>query len=161
MRETGGAIVGAVFASLLSLAWWPWAFWVFSIFLALIAVVAVYAIPDAPKKEGVTRKSLRQKLVALDLPGAVTGITALVLFNFAWNQAPIVGWAEAYVFVLLIVGLLFAAVFFYIELRVAPEPLIPFDALSADVSFVLGCVACGWGSFGKYQSLGFLGQVAS
>jgi MFS family permease len=39
-------------------------------------------------------------------------------------------------------------VFFYIELRVSEYPLIPFDALSADVSFVLGAVACGWGCFG-------------
>ena len=92
---------------------------------------------------------MRQKLTALDLPGAVTGITALVLFNFAWNQAPIVGWAQAYVYVLLIVGLLFAGLFFYIEFRVAPEPLIPFHAFSSDVCFVLGCVACGWASFGE------------
>lgn len=28
------------------------------------------------------------------------------------------------------------------------SPLIPFDALSADVAFVLGCIACGWGCFG-------------
>jgi hypothetical protein len=129
--------------------WWPWAFWSFAIILAITAVVAVYAIPNPPPKIEVAQKSLRQKLIALDLPGAVTGITALVLFNFAWNQAPIVGWDKVYVYVTLILGALFAARFFYIELRVSPEPLIPFQALSVDVSFVLGCIACGWASFGK------------
>ena len=106
-------------------------------------------VPDPPPKDDVARKSLRQKLIALDLPGAVTGITALVLFNFAWNQAPIVGWAEAYVYACLILGLIFAGVFFYVEFRVAPEPLIPFQAFSPEVSFVLACIACGWASFGK------------
>ena len=110
----------------------------------------MHVIPDPPKSDDVARKSLRQKLVALDLLGAVTGITALVLFNFAWNQAPIVSWSKAYVYVCLILGLLFAALFFYVELRLAPEPLIPFHALSADVGFVLGCIACGWASFGMH-----------
>ena len=138
-----------MFAALFSLAWWPWTFFSFAITLAIITVVAVYVIPDPPPKNEVARKSLRQKLVSLDLPGAVTGITALVLFNFAWNQAPIVGWKMAYVYVCLILGLLFAAAFFYIELRLAPEPLLPLHAFSSDVCFVLGCVACGWASFGK------------
>jgi hypothetical protein len=145
--------MGALFASLFALAWWPWAFWSFAITLAIAAIVAVYAIPDPPPKLEVAQKSLRQKLVALDLPGAVTGITALVLFNFAWNQAPIVGWDRAYVYVMLILGIISAAGFFYIELRVSNEPLIPFQALSVDVSFVLGCIACGWASFGKFDML--------
>jgi hypothetical protein len=140
--------VGSVFASLFALAWWPWAFWSLAMVLAAITIVAIYAVPDPPKKSDVTRMSLRQKLVALDLAGAATGITALVLINFAWNQAPIVGWTQPYVYVLLLVGLLFAAVFFYIEWRVAPEPLIPFHAFTPDVSFVLGCIAFGWASFG-------------
>lgn len=38
--------------------------------------------------------------------------------------------------------------FFYIEIKVSSSPLIPFEALSVDVAFVLGCVACGWGCFG-------------
>jgi MFS family permease len=71
-----------------------------------------------------------------------------VLFNFAWNQAPLVGWQKAYVYVILIISILLIPVFFYIELRVSPYPLIPFDALSGDVAFVLACVACGWSCFG-------------
>lgn len=123
----------------------------------MIAAVSSVVIPDPPLNAKVTRMSLKEKLVALDLGGAVTGITALVLFNFAWNQAPIVSWNEAYVYACLILGVLFACVFFYIELKLVDEPLVPFHVLSGDVSFVLGCVACGWGTFGEsYARSGFL-----
>lgn len=56
---------------------------------------------------------------------------------------------------MLILGLLFVPVFFYIELRVAKHPLIPFDALTADVSFVLAAVGCGWGCFGIWFFYGW------
>lgn len=148
---TVGAVVGAVFAGLFALTWWPWTFWSTSIVLAIIAVAGIYIIPDPPRKPEVARKSLREKIIACDFPGAVTGITALVLFNFAWNQAPIVGWQKAYVYVCLIIGVLLVPVFFYIELKVAPEPLLAFNALNTDVGFVLACVACGWSCFGQRQ----------
>jgi MFS family permease len=142
-----GSIAGAAMAGTLALAWWPWAFWVEAIALAVIAVVAYYIIPNPPRRREAAMP-MREKIVRLDLLGAVTGVAALVLINVAWNQAPIVGWQEAYVFVLLIIGILVVLVFFYIELRVSQYPLIPFDALTADVSFVLGAVACGWACFG-------------
>ena len=143
----GGAVVGAAFAGLFNLAWWPWTFWSFAIALACIAVVGSYVIPEPPKKFGKTL-TLREKMAELDILGGLTGVTALVLINFAWNQSGAVTWAKAYVYVCLILGALFAGAFFYIELRVATSPLIPFDALSTDVAFVLGCVACGWSCFG-------------
>jgi hypothetical protein len=84
----------------------------------------------------------------LDLLGATVGITAMILFNFAWNQAPGFGWEKPYIYVLLIISILLFPVFFYIELKVAKKPLLPFDALSTDVSFVLICESCGWAAFG-------------
>lgn len=48
----------------------------------------------------------------------------------------------------MIIGILFVPLFFYIELRVAKYPIIPFDALNTDVAFVLACIACGWSCFG-------------
>lgn len=106
-------------------------------------------IPDPPPaKAGGKKRSLRETIILLDPLGGLVGITSLVLINFAWNQSGVAGWQEAYVYVTLIIGVLLAPVFFYIELRVSSEPLIPFEALSADVAFVLACVACGWGCFG-------------
>ena len=143
----GGAVIGAVFAGLFNLAWWPWTFWSFAIALACIAVVGSYVIPEPPKKF-TKAMTWRETIAELDVLGGLTGVTALVLINFAWNQSGVVTWAKTYVYVCLILGLLFAAAFFFIELRVATSPLIPFDALSTDVAFVLACVACGWSCFG-------------
>lgn len=143
----GGAVVGAAFAGLFNLAWWPWTFWSFAIALACIAVVGSYVIPEPPKKIAKTM-TVRGKIAELDLLGGLVGVTALILINFAWNQSGVVTWAKAYVYVCLILGGFFAAAFFFIELRVAPSPLIPFDALSPDVAFVLACVVCGWSCFG-------------
>lgn len=144
----GGSITGAIFAGLFSLTWWPWTFFSFAIALAAVVVAAWLVIPDPPRRVSTKGQSLREKILDLDPLGAVTGVAALVLFNFAWNQAPIVGWDKVYVYVLLIVGFLLFPLFFFVELRVSKAPLIPFDALSTDVIFVLGCIACGWSMFG-------------
>ncbi|KAL2834782.1 major facilitator superfamily domain-containing protein [Aspergillus pseudoustus] len=141
-----GAIIGGVFAALFSqLAWWPWTYWSMAIASVIFAGIAWLVIvpirhkrPDEPL------------FTSLDIPGAFTGITGLVLVNIAWNQAPTVSWAEPYVIILLILGMLFLAAFFIIEFRFATHPLIPFHAFSVDVSFVLACVATGWGCFGTW-----------
>lgn len=141
-----GSVLGSAFASLFALTWWPWAWWCFSIVLAATTVLGYFVIPDMPQSH--LPSTWKAKLAFLDLPGAVTGITGLILFNFAWNQAPIVGWDMPYVYVTLILGVLFVAAFFLIEIKYAKAPLLPFDALTADVGFVLGAVACGWACFG-------------
>jgi len=145
----GGSIVGAAFAGLFALRSWPWAFYSLALALFATAILGTFVIPNPPRKDsGIEGMSTRQIIMAIDLPGCFTGILSLVLINFAWNQSGVVGWAEPYVYVCLILGILIIPIFFYIELRVSSSPLIPFDALSADVGFVLACIACGWGSFG-------------
>jgi MFS family permease len=145
---TGGAVVGGTFAGLWSLLWWPWTFWTFGITLALLAVLSTFILPSVPLGAEVRNLTHRKKMAELDMVGASIGITAMVLFNFAWNQAPGFGWSNVYIYVLLIVGILLFPVFFWYELRVAKKPLLPFDALSVDVSFVLICESCGWAAFG-------------
>ncbi|KAI1338208.1 MFS general substrate transporter [Xylariaceae sp. FL0016] len=145
----GGSVLGSVFSGVFALTWWPWAFWAFSIILATVTVVGVYAIPPCPAKfRRDIPRGFKETMQQLDMIGTILGVTGLVLFNFSWNQAPIVGWQRPYVFVLLIIGALFLAGFFVYETHYAKHPLIPFHALSRDVSFVLGAVACGWSSFG-------------
>lgn len=142
-----GSVIGGTFSGLFALTWWPWTFWAFSLVLAGTVVLAYVVIPPVPSSHHSPR-TWSQTVQALDLPGAVTGVTGLVLFNFAWNQAPIVGWEQPYVYVTLILGILFVAAFFVFELRFSPQPLVPFDALKPDVAFVLAAIACGWSSFG-------------
>ena len=142
-----GAILGGVFAGLFNLAWWPWTFWSFAIALACIAMLGIYIIPSPPPILA-KPSTLLQKISELDLPGGLTGITALILINFAWNQSGVATWTQPYVYTTLILGLLCTLLFLLIETRLSPSPLIPFAALTPDVAFVLGSVASGWSSFG-------------
>lgn len=144
-----GSVLGSCFSGLFALAWWPWTFWTFGMVLMVCLGIGYYAIPAASNKHRhQLPKGLKNTLIELDLMGTILGVGGLVLVNFAWNQAPIVGWSEPYVYVLLIVGALLLAAFFVFELNYAANPLIPFHALSYDVSFVLGAIACGWSCFG-------------
>lgn len=143
-----GSVIGSAFAGLFARAWWPWTYWAFALYLFLLAAIGSYAIPAPPKESRFAHMSAREQMANLDLPGAVAGVTALVLFNFAWNQAPLVGWNTPYVYICLILAFLFLPLFFYIELRSAATPLLPFTALTPDVAFVLASVACGWACFG-------------
>ncbi|KAI1171089.1 major facilitator superfamily transporter [Nemania sp. FL0916] len=145
-----GAVIGSAVSAAISLAWWPWSFYALSIWLVVLIVLGYIAIPDTPRKydafaSGITLRKLNDEL---DLPGALMGVVSLVLFNFAWNQAPIVGWATAETIVPLVLGLVIFGVFAWVEMKIAPRPLLPFDAINGDVGFVLGTVACGWATFG-------------
>ncbi|RYP12697.1 hypothetical protein DL765_007197 [Monosporascus sp. GIB2] len=156
----GGAILGAAFSGLFALEGWPWTFWCFSIVLAAVVVIGFFAIPSRVQIHRQQRARGFRHLVLeeLDMPGTITGVAALVLINLAWNQAPIAGWSQPYVYITLILGILILGVFFFIEIRYATHPLIPFNTLSSDVSFTLGAIACGWGCFGIwiYYSWQFL-----
>ncbi|KAI2602551.1 MFS general substrate transporter [Hypoxylon sp. NC1633] len=144
-----GSILGSLFAGLFALAWWPWTFWAFAIVLAVYLALGYYAIPAASNRHHAERpRGFLNIIRELDLVGMSLGVGGLVLVNFAWNQAPIVGWPEPYVYVTLILGALFLAAFSVFEWNYAQNPLIPFHAFSSDVSFVLAAIVCGWSSFG-------------
>lgn len=145
------AVLGAVFSAIFSqLAWWPWTFWTQAIVAVVCAGLGLVVVPSIHHDTSPDTSTWVNLLKALDAPAAFCGIGGLVLVNIAWNQAPVAGWSTPYVYVLLIIGVLLIAGFFVIEFRFAEHPLIPFHAFSRDVSFVLGCVACGWGAFGTW-----------
>ncbi|KUJ18908.1 MFS general substrate transporter [Mollisia scopiformis] len=129
----GGSVLGGVFAAIFSeLVWRPWTYWTISMILP----------PDEheAKNDG--------KTPTFDFAGTITGVTGLVLFNFAWNQAGVVGWTVPYTFILLIVGILFFGAFVYVEVHIAEYPLVPIKMLSKEAMFALSILACGWASFG-------------
>ena len=137
-----GFILGAVFSSLLAkYVWWTWAFWILAIVCVLLAISAVAIIPAMPGHGP-------RNTTAFDPLGSLIGVVGLILFNIAWNQAPISTWSSPAVLVPLVLGLAFLVLFFFIENSYATHPLIPSTALSAHNAFVLGCVSLGWASFG-------------
>ncbi|KAJ3003365.1 hypothetical protein HKX48_001796 [Thoreauomyces humboldtii] len=136
-----GFLVGAVFSSLFAqLVWWPWAYWVMGMVCLLLVIISYFVIPTENRDPSVVHKRF-------DWFGSVMGVIGLVLINVAWNQAPAVGWGTPYVYVCLIVGLGFLVGFAFVERKVA-APLLPSDLFTRDTMFVLGCIACGWASFG-------------
>ena len=136
-----GFIIGGVFGAILArFAWWPWEFWVLAIACGAFGVLAILVIPGPFRGGDRSNKKF-------DYLGSVSGVAGLVLFNVAWNQAPIVGWNDPSVIVLLIVGIAIVIFFLWVE-RKTPQALVPPGALSGKVGFVLGCIALSWSSFG-------------
>lgn len=144
-----GGMTGGVFASLFALAWWPWAQWAMSVGLAVITVVAYFVIPTAPQKKA-HPASWKEWMEVLDAPGAFIGVVSLILFNFAWTQAPISGWGTPTVLVPLVLGLILFGFFAWVEVKFSKFPLLPFDAFKSDICFVLAAVGCGWATFGVW-----------
>lgn len=144
-----GFLVGAVFSSLLAQkAWWPWAYWIMGFACILFALLGFLIIPATPLSS--SAKSTGSSIWArVDVWGSVSGVAALVLFNFAWNQGPVVGWRVPYTYSLMIVGILLFILFILIEKKVR-YPLIPFGVLKLDSLFVLACISAGWSSFGIF-----------
>ena len=84
-----------------------------------------------------------------DYLGCITGVSGLILINFALNQAPLVGWGTSYVAFILITGLLLAVGFVYIELHeTTTHPILPIRGLQPQAILTLGCIAAGWASHG-------------
>lgn len=157
-----GAMAGFVFGPLFAMAWWPWIYWSQAIAVALVAVFAAWTIPDLLLQEEERNLTMSQKADRLDLPGGATGVLALVLFNFAWNQAVVVTWREPYVYVCLILSFIFGSLFFYIEIRRARHPILPVSAFTVDITFVFACTAAGWATFGIWVRIALLsteGQI--
>ncbi|CZT23488.1 related to Drug resistance protein YOR378W [Ramularia collo-cygni] len=139
-----GWVAGAVFSSILAqLAWWPWAY--YALAFACIGMIGfnLIAVPAGHRERAA-------RLSDFDALGCATGVSGLVLFNFAWNQAAVVGWQEPYTYALLIVGILLLGAFAYVELNIAAHPLVPLRKMKAEAALALAVVACGWASFGVW-----------
>jgi len=108
----GGCVLGAVFGGTF-VHNWPWAFYSLALRWRrqqwLGVTLFLMHHPSGRRSENSLYES---SWVQLDLPGGITVVTSLLLFNFAWNQAFIVGWSEPYIYVTLILGLLLVPVFF-------------------------------------------------
>ncbi|KAL4948791.1 major facilitator superfamily domain-containing protein [Aspergillus filifer] len=148
---TGFILGGFVSAFAAKYASWPWGFWFMAILEAVCGIAAVFLVPRTPTPRKETTHSLWARM---DIAGCVTGICGLLLFNIALNLAPGAQWQDPSIYILLVVSLLFFGLFAYIE-RKAAFPLIPFSAITPDISFVLATLACGWAAFGVWVFYGW------
>jgi MFS family permease len=145
-----GFVTGAVFGSLFAQGvWWPWAFWTFAITCWLLCALAIMVIPRE-----LSYRPLGARVPHFDWTGSFLGVTGLILFNVAWNAAPMYGWGSPRVYFLLILGLVFLGAFIWFEKR-AKDPILPISCLNSTVLYVLGCVGIGWGAFGVWVFYSF------
>ncbi|VDC04334.1 unnamed protein product [Peniophora sp. CBMAI 1063] len=110
----GGSLIGGI---IVQFAPWKWMYITMAIAGFAVFGIAFLSTPrDSPVDKG----------GSLDLAGSYLGVAALFLFNFAWNQAPAVGWSTVYVYVLLIVAILHAVGFVWWSRSYARHPIVPF-----------------------------------
>ncbi|KAG8525711.1 uncharacterized protein KY384_000471 [Bacidia gigantensis] len=137
-----GGLVGAAFAEKVT---WRWGYWFWAIGSLVLGIASFVVIPH---KVGSPLPGLR--LRQFDYVGTFLGVTGLVLFSFAWSQAPVVGWQEPYVYILLIVGLVMIVGFGFSQSRVS-APILP-NSLWARKGFlpIIVAMCFGWMSFGIF-----------
>ncbi|KAG9235205.1 major facilitator superfamily domain-containing protein [Amylocarpus encephaloides] len=115
----GGSVIAALFVQLTE---WKWVFFFFAIVGAVEIAAVLILVPGAEPSDKGGR---------IDWIGAYLGVTGLILFNFVWNQAPMVGWQNPYEYTLLIVALLHFTAFAVWEAKFASSPILPFDIWTA------------------------------
>ncbi|PCG91555.1 Major facilitator superfamily domain, general substrate transporter [Penicillium occitanis (nom. inval.)] len=122
MAPLGAAGGGAIAALLVQLTPWKWMFFFFAILGFSVFSLVFWMVPNAPPSD---------KGGTIDWVGAYLGVGGLILFNFVWNQAPIVGWQNPYEYILLLISILHFCAFAIWEARIAQSPILPFDIWTA------------------------------
>lgn len=137
-----GGLVGAGFAEKVT---WRWAFWFWAIGCLVLSLASFVIVPHRIGSP-IPGLHLRQ----FDYIGSFLGVSALILFSFAWNQASVVGWQEPYIYTLLVVSILLLVGFVFSQSRV-PAPVLP-NSLWRRPGFapVVTAMAFGWMSFGIF-----------
>ncbi|GAA6024518.1 hypothetical protein JCM10207_000404 [Rhodosporidiobolus poonsookiae] len=115
-----------------------WIFWLTAISCLIFAVLSIFVIPQ----DGT------DPMAKLDPVGAFLGLSGMVLFNLAWNQAPVVGWHQPYVPTLLGVSLVLLVLFYVWERRKGDDALVPTRLFTKDVVATGIALWWGWMSFG-------------
>lgn len=141
-----GFVIGALMASVFSeLTWWPWTFWSYGIAAWGLAFFSWIIVPRQLNYEAQFR--FQPKKPGMDWTGCLLGVCGLVLFNIAWNNAPLYGWNTPHVYFVLILGLLTLVAFIWVEAR-AVSPLLPVKTFNGTVGYTMALVAVGWSAFG-------------
>ena len=137
-----GGLIGAAFAENVT---WRWGYWFWAIGTLMLAVASFVIIPH---KIGSPIPGLSLK--NFDYIGTLLGVTGLILFAFAWNQASVVGWHEPYTYALLIVGIVSIVAFAFSQSHVM-APVLP-NSLWTRKGFtpIVTAMSLGWMSFGIF-----------
>ena len=114
-----GALMAGIFTQFTE---WKWMFFCLAIVGCLVFGALWFLFPPERPVDPNGR---------IDYIGAALGTSALILFNFVWNQAPAVGWSTPYEIGLLVTSLGLLAGFILWEMKFAKEPIMPLDVFKA------------------------------
>ncbi|WWC59375.1 uncharacterized protein I303_101927 [Kwoniella dejecticola CBS 10117] len=143
-----GFIVGGAVASIFTVLVDPrWVWWFTAIFIFVFLISGIFILPSDGQ---IPSSEIRLRIRSFDYIGTALLMLALGLFNFVWNQAPLVGWEQPYVYVLLIVSILGFVAFFFYERRLGKDALIPLEVLGRQSLLVYLTLWLGWMSFGTF-----------
>ncbi|KAF5664738.1 aminotriazole resistance [Fusarium heterosporum] len=118
----GGMIGGLLTGAFLDNLSWTWLFILIAAVSALNLAGLAYLMPkETPIDKG----------GHLDIPGAIMGLGALLLFNVVCNQAPSVGWNTPYEIALVVLSALLFIAFLYWDKCHAKEPIMPLSIFGA------------------------------
>lgn len=137
-----GAGLTVLFSGLITQTtkYFNWAYWVTAIAMGAAMALAWWTVPNLPSSNQTS---------SMDWIGCGLVTVGLVLLNFTFNQAPVVGWQTPYIIALLVISVVCIAVFVWYELHVPSNPLIPQPLLrSPRLLVVIAAKILGWGSFG-------------
>lgn len=137
-----GGLIGAAFAQRVT---WRWGFWFWAIGCLFLGVATIVVVPH---RIGSAIPGLSLK--RFDYIGSSLGVSGLIIFAFAWNQASVVGWDEPYTYALLIVGIILIVAFILSQSHVS-APVLP-NSLWTRRGFspVVTAMSFGWMSFGIF-----------
>ncbi|KAL3477379.1 major facilitator superfamily domain-containing protein [Aspergillus californicus] len=136
---TLGSLLPGFFVQLLP---WKWLFFFLAMLGAVVFTLFAFVVPSEGEPFDKGGK--------IDYVGSYLGVAGLVLFNFVWNQAPIVGWTEPYEYALLIVSLLHFVLFALWSSKTS-HPILPLDIWTAP-SFTPMVLS----SFAAFMSVGIV-----
>ncbi|KAM0275920.1 hypothetical protein ACHAQH_007262 [Verticillium albo-atrum] len=125
---------------------WRWYFFLGTIILAIVCVAAIVSIPRDFTPKPPTGMHMDWWGVATIVPGLILVVYAIT----DSSQAP-QGWASPQIIVALILGVLLLIAAFYVEARVASNPLLPADLFAAPYMKVLVvALFFAYGTFGLF-----------
>ncbi|GAA6034563.1 hypothetical protein JCM8097_005398 [Rhodosporidiobolus ruineniae] len=116
-----------------------WIFWLEDILCFVLGTLSAMIVPHTESGDS----SLH-----MDYRGAALGLSGMILFNFAFNHAPLVGWREFYVPLTLGLGLALIVLFFLWERRLGEKALLPTAIFNRNVIGTCLALWWGWMSFG-------------
>ncbi|TDZ16552.1 Efflux pump terJ [Colletotrichum orbiculare MAFF 240422] len=137
-----GILIGGVSGQFLS---WRWYFWLGSIVLGVVAAVSFLTIPNDLRE--------KREQISMDWWGVATIVPGLLLLVYAItdsSHAP-QGWASPQILVTLLLGVAFLVGAWYVEAKVAANPLLPADLFAPKSMKTLSlALFFAYGTFGLF-----------